>query len=127
AGPHLGARDPGRLPGRRRRVLRDFRKGARGGVLADGCPLPGNSKLPPAGSSWSMSTRAHRRLVRFAAAAAAAILPLAIPSGAFGQPAQQQQTQVSTEGGEFPLSITAEYLGMAGMKTVVRVRMRAPE
>src|SRR5262249_6175445 len=55
---------------------------------------------------------------------------LAVPPGAFaqGNPSQQQQqTQVSTEGGEFPLYVTAEYLGMAGLKTVVRVRLRAPE
>ena len=60
-------------------------------------------------------------------AAAAALTILSVPAVAFGQSGQQQQTQVSTEGGEFPLYVTAEYLGMAGMKTVVRVRMRAPE
>jgi Ca-activated chloride channel homolog len=40
---------------------------------------------------------------------------------------QTQKTQIATEGGQFPLSVTAEYLGMAGVKTVVRVRLRAPE
>jgi VWFA-related protein len=42
-------------------------------------------------------------------------------------PAQTRETQLSTEGGNFPLYITVEYLGMAGVKTVVRVRLRAPE
>jgi len=40
---------------------------------------------------------------------------------------QSQNTQIATEGGQFPLGVTAEYLGMAGAKTVVRVRLRAPE
>ena len=42
-------------------------------------------------------------------------------------PAQTREAQLSTEGGNFPLYITVEYLGMAGVKTVVRVRLRAPE
>jgi hypothetical protein len=42
-------------------------------------------------------------------------------------PAQTRQTQVDTAGGQFPLYVTAEYLGMAGVKTVVRIRLRAPE
>src|SRR5262245_60766789 len=42
-------------------------------------------------------------------------------------PAQTRQTQVDTPGGQFPLYVTAEYLGMAGLKTVVRIRLRAPE
>jgi VWFA-related protein len=46
---------------------------------------------------------------------------------AAGAAAQTQQTQIATEGGKFPLYVTAEYLGMAGVKTVVRVRLRAPE
>ncbi len=37
------------------------------------------------------------------------------------------QTQISTEAGQFPLYVTVEYLGMAGVKTVLRVRLRAPE
>ena len=41
--------------------------------------------------------------------------------------AQARRTEISTEGGKFPLYVTAEYLGMAGLKTVVRVRLRAPE
>jgi VWFA-related protein len=41
--------------------------------------------------------------------------------------AQTRQTELSTEGGQFPLYVTAEYLGMAGVKTVVRIRLRAPE
>jgi VWFA-related protein len=73
-----------------------------------------------------MRTPVHR-LFRIVAAAAAVLPMLAVASGAFAQSAQQSQTQVSTEGGEFPLYVTAEYLGMAGLKTVVRVRLRAPE
>jgi VWFA-related protein len=49
---------------------------------------------------------------------------------AAGMPAQTrttQQTQLSTEVGEFPLYVTVEYLGMAGVKTVCRIRLRAPE
>jgi Ca-activated chloride channel family protein len=46
---------------------------------------------------------------------------------AAGGAAQTRQTELSTEGGQFPLYVTAEYLGMAGLKTVVRIRLRAPE
>lgn len=42
-------------------------------------------------------------------------------------PGQSIQTDLSTEAGKFPLYVTAEYLGMAGLKTVMRVRLRAPE
>src|SRR5437899_1612735 len=41
--------------------------------------------------------------------------------------AQTSQTDISTPGGEFPLYVTVEYLGMAGTKTVVRIRLAAPE
>lgn len=46
---------------------------------------------------------------------------------AAGSGAQTRQTELETEGGRFPLYVTAEYLGMAGVKTVVRIRLRAPE
>ena len=41
--------------------------------------------------------------------------------------AQTRESQLNTEAGSFPLYVTVEYLGMAGVKTVVRVRLRAPE
>lgn len=57
----------------------------------------------------------------------AALFPIALLLAA-GLPAQTtRQTQIETSGGQFPLYVTAEYLGMAGVKTVVRVRLRAPE
>ena len=40
---------------------------------------------------------------------------------------QRKQTSVKTVAGRFPLQVTAEYLGMAGSKTVVRVRLASPE
>jgi VWFA-related protein len=40
---------------------------------------------------------------------------------------QTRQTDLDTPAGKFPLYVTAEYLGMAGLKTVIRVRLRAPE
>jgi VWFA-related protein len=40
---------------------------------------------------------------------------------------QSREAQLSTEAGNFPIYVTVEYLGMAGVKTVVRVRLRAPE
>lgn len=46
------------------------------------------------------------------------------PVGAF---AQRQRTEVKTVSGRFPLDVTAEYLGMAAGKTVVRLRLSAPE
>lgn len=58
---------------------------------------------------------------------ALASLGILFASLAASASAQSQQTQIATEGGQFPLYVTAEYLGMAGMKTVVRVRLRAPE
>jgi len=42
-------------------------------------------------------------------------------------PAQTRQAQISTDAGQFPLYVTVEYLGMAGVKTVLRIRLRAPE
>jgi VWFA-related protein len=57
----------------------------------------------------------------------ASLFPIALLLAA-GLPAQTtRQTQIDTAGGQFPLYVTAEYLGMAGVKTVVRVRLRAPE
>ncbi|MFN2387534.1 MAG: VWA domain-containing protein, partial [Thermoanaerobaculia bacterium] len=40
---------------------------------------------------------------------------------------QRKQTSVKTVAGRFPLQVTAEYLGMAGSKTVMRVRLASPE
>jgi VWFA-related protein len=42
-------------------------------------------------------------------------------------PARAQQTELKTPAGRFPLQVTTEFLGMAGGKTVVRVRLAAPE
>ncbi|HKD20172.1 MAG TPA: VWA domain-containing protein [Thermoanaerobaculia bacterium] len=42
-------------------------------------------------------------------------------------PGEQHQSDLSTSSGKYPLYVTAEYLGMAGQKTVMRVRLRAPE
>ena len=63
---------------------------------------------------------------RFKSLAALAFSVLTLSTAAFG-PAQTREAQLSTEGGNFPLYVTVEYLGMAGVKTVVRVRLRAPE
>jgi VWFA-related protein len=42
-------------------------------------------------------------------------------------PAQTKKTELKTPAGRFPLEVTAEYLGMAADKTVVRIRLAAPE
>ena len=62
-----------------------------------------------------------------AAALAFSVLMLASSAVSPAQTGQTREAQLSTEGGNFPLYITVEYLGMAGVKTVVRVRLRAPE
>jgi VWFA-related protein len=54
----------------------------------------------------------------------AVALSLAGSSAGF---AQTRETDLATSAGKFPLYVTAEYLGMAGLKTVVRLRLRAPE
>jgi VWFA-related protein len=59
--------------------------------------------------------------VLVAALGAAPALPQAPPAN------EQHQSELSTSSGKYPLYVTAEYLGMAGQKTVVRVRLRAPE
>ncbi|PYQ34403.1 MAG: hypothetical protein DMF55_09455, partial [Acidobacteria bacterium] len=41
--------------------------------------------------------------------------------------AQTRKTEIKTPAGRFPLEVTAEYLGMAGKKTVVRIRLSSPE
>jgi VWFA-related protein len=53
-------------------------------------------------------------------------LVLAVLFAAPGR-AQTRETDLSTAAGTFPLYVTAEYLGMSGLKTVLRVRLRAPE
>jgi hypothetical protein len=63
---------------------------------------------------------------RFKSLAALAFSVLMLSSAASGL-GQSREAQLSTERGDFPLYITVEYLGMAGVKTVVRVRLRAPE
>lgn len=64
-------------------------------------------------------------LVLTAFAVGGLVLPAAAPAQA--PPSQDRQTELSTSAGKFPLYVTAEYLGMAGLKTVVRIRLRAPE
>jgi hypothetical protein len=59
-----------------------------------------------------------------ARALSAALAVLLAASAASGQ---TRQAPLSTEAGQFPLYVTVEYLGMAGVKTVVRIRLRAPE
>jgi hypothetical protein len=54
----------------------------------------------------------------------AAVLALAPFSGIS---AQTKRTELKTPAGRFPLEVTAEYLGMAADKTVVRIRLAAPE
>ncbi|HEY6066229.1 MAG TPA: hypothetical protein VIY96_08750, partial [Thermoanaerobaculia bacterium] len=53
----------------------------------------------------------------------AAVLALAPLSAS----AQTKKTELKTVAGRFPLEVTAEYLGMAGDKTVVRIRLSSPE
>src|SRR5947208_2751225 len=57
------------------------------------------------------------------------LLLLAAAVLSFGTPlsAQTRKTEVKTPAGRFPLEVTAEYLGMAGKKTVVRIRLSSPE
>ena len=45
----------------------------------------------------------------------------------FALPAQPKQTDLKTPVGKFGLEVTAEYLGMAGTNTVVRIRLASPE
>lgn len=44
-----------------------------------------------------------------------------------GLPAQTKKTDLKTPVGRFPIEVTAEYLGMAAGKTVVRIRLASPE
>jgi VWFA-related protein len=53
--------------------------------------------------------------------AALALAPLLVVS------AQTKKTELKTPVGRFPLEVTAEYLGMAADKTVVRLRLASPE
>jgi Ca-activated chloride channel family protein len=41
--------------------------------------------------------------------------------------AQSRKTELKTPAGRFALEVTAEYLGMAGKKTVVRIKLSSPE
>ncbi|MEO8433111.1 MAG: VWA domain-containing protein [Acidobacteriota bacterium] len=55
---------------------------------------------------------------------AVSLLALAVPGAVF---AQKRKTEVKTPAGKFPLEISPEFLGMAAGKTVVRIRLAAPE
>ena len=60
--------------------------------------------------------------------AAAAALLWALPAASQAPPPpEQHNADLSTSAGKFPLYVTAEYLGMVGVKTVMRIRLRAPE
>ena len=61
------------------------------------------------------------RKIAFPAVLLAVLLPAALAS------AQTSKTEIKTPAGRFPLEVTAEYLGMAGKKTVVRIRLSSPE
>lgn len=56
--------------------------------------------------------------------AAATVLVLGFATAAVGQ---TKTTELKTKVGRFPLEVTAEYLGMASGKTVIRIRLAAPE
>ena len=127
ADPDLGARHAGGFPGRGRRLLRRAAGPRRGAVAGSGfCRLhddPGIRRAPFEVRSLSMR-------VRIAIPALAALVGLlgARPAVCQAPPAaEQHETDLSTSSGKFPLYVTAEYLGMAGLKTVMRVRLRAPE
>ncbi|HSE63137.1 MAG TPA: VWA domain-containing protein [Thermoanaerobaculia bacterium] len=60
-----------------------------------------------------------RKMIVLAAVLALAPLP--------GVLAQTRKTELKTAVGRFPLEVTAEYLGMAAGKTVVRIRLAAAE
>jgi VWFA-related protein len=66
-------------------------------------------------------------LRRILGSAALVVFAATAPAALAQQPSQQLSTQMDTPGGQFPLYVTVEYLGMAGVKTVVRIRLRAPE
>jgi VWFA-related protein len=55
------------------------------------------------------------------------LLAVALALAPFVLSAQTRQTELKTPAGRFPLEVTAEYLGMAGKKTVVRIRLASPE
>jgi VWFA-related protein len=55
------------------------------------------------------------------------ILFLLVAALASPLPAQTRRTELKTPAGRFPLEVTAEYLGMAAGKTVVRIRLASPE
>jgi VWFA-related protein len=61
------------------------------------------------------------RKIAFPAVLLTVLLPAALAS------AQTRKTEIKTPAGRFPLEVTAEYLGMAGKKTVVRIRLSSPE
>jgi VWFA-related protein len=61
------------------------------------------------------------RKIAFPAVLLAVLIPAALAS------AQTSKTEIKTPAGRFPLEVTAEYLGMAGKKTVVRIRLSSPE
>ena len=57
---------------------------------------------------------------------AAAALPAQGQKPLPGQ-GQKKDTQISTPAGKFALEVTADYLGMASSKTVVRLRLASPQ
>jgi len=63
---------------------------------------------------------------RLAGQIAAVVLAVLLPAALLAQK-QTTATDVKTLAGKFSLEVTAEYLGMASGKTVVRIRLSSPE
>jgi VWFA-related protein len=55
------------------------------------------------------------------------LLATLLALAALALPAQTRKTEIKTPVGRFPLEVTAEYLGMAAGKTVVRIRLASAE
>ena len=71
----------------------------------------------------------NRPFPRFAAACVGIALAAALSAQTQQLPVKDQKktAEISTPAGKFALEVTADYLGMAAGKTVVRVRMSSPQ
>src|SRR6187402_3273252 len=94
-------------------------------------PPPAPNLRPPDGRTAIPGIPGHRPAVRHCAMKPrfrSVLLLLPLFAAAVAGPAQSgQTTELSTPVGQFPLHVTVDYLGMAGLKTVIRIRLRAPE
>src|SRR6266487_5324953 len=81
---------------------------------------------PPGGNAVPRVLGSLEEMKRFASPLGIGVLAVLLSAELPAQD-QKKSTEVQTTAGKFSLEVTAEYLGMASGKTVVRLRLSSPQ